>query len=217
MTKVTRDISVISASGSPATAMMSANLPFSIVPTSADHPMRSAATVVAADRLHRRHAPFDEVGELILLRAVRKRTGAAAERQHDAGRQRLLEALLHEHPAAVAEPLHLLLVLHAQVEHRDRQGQFLVKQHLQRGIVQIESVRRHVYARANAVVEAFAAVRMAGDLQSLAVGFVDDRLSFFEREGRSDKDRAVGTQNVLLSAVNLDPVDRNEPVPGPLL
>src|SRR5262249_43227508 len=43
-----------------------------------------------AQRLHRCHPPLHEIGELILLRAVRDRPGAAPERQHDAGRQRVL-------------------------------------------------------------------------------------------------------------------------------
>src|SRR5262245_37957728 len=57
-----------------------------------------------AQRLHRCHPPLHQIGELILLRAVRERPGAAAERQHAAGRQRLLDALLHEAQAAVTEP-----------------------------------------------------------------------------------------------------------------
>ena len=47
MTKRTRSISVMSFSGSPATATRSANLPFSIDPTRSDQPMISAFRLVA--------------------------------------------------------------------------------------------------------------------------------------------------------------------------
>ena len=48
ITNFTRSSSVMSFSGSPETAMMSANFPFSIEPTRSCHPIISAATVVAA-------------------------------------------------------------------------------------------------------------------------------------------------------------------------
>src|ERR1700730_18030767 len=57
ITNFTRCISVMSVSGSPATAIMSANLPFSIVPRLSALWMISALTVVAMRRVYTGLAP----------------------------------------------------------------------------------------------------------------------------------------------------------------
>ena len=136
-----------------------------------------------------------------------KRARAAPEGECHSRSERFLEALLHHSPAAVAEALELLRILHAQIEHRHRQRQMFVDQHLQRRIVQIDRVRRNVHARGYAVAEPFAAVRVTRDLEPLAMRFVHDRLGLLERERGRIHHGAVGVQRVLLGAVNLDPLD----------
>ena len=137
---------------------------------------------------------------------MRKWSCAAAKWLHDARGARFLEALLHEPPSAGAPAPHFLRILHAQIEQRRGQRQFLVQQHLHRRIVQIDAVRRHINAGLDAVVQSFASVSVARHFQSLTMGFVDDRLCFFQRERWRVHHRAVRLEVKFLRAVNLDPV-----------
>ena len=108
MTKSTFLSTVTSASGSPATAMMSADLPGSIVPDFA----RQAEQVGGVDRrrlqrLDRRHAIFDHQLELVGVAAVLGNAGVGAEGDLDPRRTGLGERLAGDADAPVDLLLHL--------------------------------------------------------------------------------------------------------------
>src|SRR6266576_4237671 len=104
ITNFTLSSSVMSARGSPETAMMSANLPFSSDPIRSCHPSISAATVgCGLNRLRRRHPVLDHVRELERLRAVGKGSNPRAERDFHTACDRNPGALLaHRRQAVLA-------------------------------------------------------------------------------------------------------------------
>ena len=67
-------------------------------------------------------------------------------------------------------------------------------------------------ARSQAAPHALAAVRMAGDLQSEPMRFIDDRLNLLQRQRRAVDQRRIRFPHVhrtheILRGINLDPVD----------
>ena len=169
-------------------------------------------------RLRRRHAPFHEVRELIGLLAVRipLGDGAAAERRRDARREQLPERHLAHGEARdlAAGELAIGLVEADQVVDGHHHRELLLLDGLQQRVifVELEQVHRQVDARVDARAHAFAAVRVARDLQSHAMRFVDDGLDFFEGERRDGDERAVGPElaqlvaDEILRRVDLGPV-----------
>ena len=178
-------------SGLPETAMMSANLPFSIEPTSAlpavvQHPRRRQ--IRRLQRLRRRHSPFDVDGELIGLLAVRnaRRRRAAAEHDRHTGAERLPERLLHQ-PHARVPPVRRMHVLRlrARSDRRAwRRAAALFAAITHAGVVELEQMIGRIDAGVEAACHALAAVGVARDLQAEPVRFVDDGLDFLEGERR---------------------------------
>ena len=188
ITNFTRSISVTSASGLPETAMMSANLPFSmradlVLPIVVEH--AGGRQIGRLQCLRRGHAPFDVIGELVGLLAVRDcgRGGAAAEHDRDAGRDRPPERLLHAASGANCGRRCRLQIAgfeRDQVVERRHVGKLLLQQHLDARLVEFEQMIGRIDAGIDATVHALAAIGVAGDLEAEPVRLVDDRLDLLE-------------------------------------
>jgi len=94
--------------------------------------------------LSRAHAPFDEIGELVALFAVRdrQRGGAAAERHRHAGGERATEGLLHQFHARVAATrgLHVGLLERNQIIEGRNEDLLLLQDDLDRRLVELEQM-----------------------------------------------------------------------------
>ena len=88
---------VTSFNGSPSTAMMSAHLPGSSVPTLADQPSKShGVDGRGLNRLQWRHAQAHVDGELVRVEAVRVDGGVGAEGDFHSGREGFLHVVLSD-------------------------------------------------------------------------------------------------------------------------
>ena len=175
-------MSVISASGSPGTAMRSANLPASTVPRSFSAPTSLAPASVAL------HASLDHVDELPGVVAVRADALVGAERDGDAGLVGALKRGLDERTdggglraydgGKIAVDLGLIRDETAGVDRGHVGGAVLF--HQRDDLVAHEgAVLDGVDAGFDGALHALIAVGVGGDFEAVFVGGLDDRFQFF--------------------------------------
>ena len=108
----------------------------------------------------------------------------AAEHNRHPGRERLLESLLGKTDSAVSAPccFQVVLLESDEVIERHDKRKLLLQQSLHARIIKFEEMIGSIDARCQATVHSFAAIRVASDLQSQSMSFVNDRLDFLERQ-----------------------------------